>query len=156
MKCGVCGVNSLLSAWRVGVRCARQARKRLSGEPPRAGPLFKCYSNLCLCGTGPAAAAGEGGQGSGPRRAAGGRELHRGCGGSGNMLLHMSGQAWPLLGSWKVLKPHRPNWPERNQSISEFLMQWEEFFLYPFHGAGGLFNWTCAWRKPAWRSEKIL
>lgn len=48
------------------------------------GPLSNCYSNLCLCVTEPAAAAGERGRGSGPSRAAGGaaaaRKPHRGAG----------------------------------------------------------------------------
>lgn len=73
------------------------------------GPLSNCYSNLCLCGTArPAAAGGDPGPGGarrghagpcGPMRGQAGGEAAPGCGGSGNMLLHMLGQAWPLLSS---------------------------------------------------------
>lgn len=49
-----------------------------------SGPLSNCYSNLYLCVTEPAAAAGERGRGSGPNRAAGGaaaaRKPHQGAG----------------------------------------------------------------------------
>lgn len=146
------------------VNTSAERRKKTQCVSFLRGPLSNCYSNLCLCVTEPAAAAGERGRGSGPSRAAGGaaavgeaaRKPHRGAGAAETCCYICWVKHGLCCDLKRVLKTHSSVAFLKEMKASHSfwctgLMKWlKECRIFFFRkcpqslliARGGIFNWT--------------